>query len=206
MINKVALLKGLVFFVLLLLLTPVTLALSFYGLSVAKADQIAYEQQVLAYQANTDLPPYGANLYAALPEDSPTIDASIKESDARVDIVKGYLSRYNSPLVELSDYIVKVADENEMDFRLIVAIAQQESNLCKRIPPESYNCWGWGIHSRGTLGFESYEQGIRVVSEGVKREYLNKGLTTPFEIMSKYTPLSNGSWARGVELFMAEME
>jgi len=138
-------------------------------------------------------------------ESTPSVSMEIGSSDARVEVVRNYLKRYNSPLVSQADYLVEMADKYELDFRLVTAISQQESNLCKKIPPNTYNCWGWGIHSAGTLGFESYEHGIETVSAGLRREYLNKGFETVEEIMSKYTPLSNGSWAAGVTAFMAEM-
>jgi len=99
-----------------------------------------------------------------------------------------------------------MADKYGLDFRLTTAIAQQESNLCKKTPAETYNCWGWGIHSKGTLGFEDYPHGIETVSRGLRKEYLDKGYLTVEDIMSKYTPLSNGSWAMGVSTFMAEMQ
>jgi len=83
---------------------------------------------------------------------------------------------------------------------------RKESNLCKIIPPETYNCWGWGIHSKGTLGFSSFEEGIETVSQGLKKTTSTKDFRTIEEIMSKYTPLSNGSWAEGVNQFMQEME
>ena len=102
--------------------------------------------------------------------------------------------------------IVETSDRYGLDYRLTTAIAQQESNLCKKIPPESNNCWGWGIHSRGTLGFASFSEGIDEVSRGIRKKYLDKGFLSIEEIMGKYTPLSNGSWAEGVTKFMAEME
>jgi len=145
-------------------------------------------------------------IFAALPDSSPLTSIKLIPSDARGDIVKNYLEEFNSPLSPYSYYIVNVADEYGIDFRFIPAIARQESNLCKFIPPDTYNCWGWGIHSRGTLGFSSYEEGIKTVTEGLKKDYLDKGYTTPDEIMKKYTPLSDGSWARAVNQFMADME
>jgi hypothetical protein len=186
------------------LLTPIALAVSVFALIFATQSTIAKEPtSVLA--AETSIQP-GANIFAALPDNMPSIESSIGIGDARVEIVRNYLRRYQSPLTHLADYIVKVADEEGIDFRLTTAIAQQESNLCKIIPPDTYNCWGWGIHSRGTLGFSSYEEGIRTVSRGLKKEYIDKGYTTPEEIMSKYTPLSNGSWAFGVDTFMSDMQ
>lgn len=135
------------------------------------------------------------------PEYSITPDVS----DARVEIVRRYLSQYGSVLTPHAEYIVSTSDLYEIDFRLLVAIAQQESNLCKKIPPGSFNCWGWGIHSEGSLGFDSFEQAIKVVASGISSEYVRKGLDTPEKIMSKYTPNSNGSWAMGVSSFMQQM-
>ena len=148
----------------------------------------------------------GIRVYASLPSVFPTVDGTIETGDARPELVREYLNRYGSVLSPLSPLIVEIADRYSLDYRLVTAIAQQESNLCKLIPPGSFNCWGWGIHSQGTLGFSSYEQGIETVSKGLKEEYIDKGFVTIEEIMSKYTPLSNGSWALGVSTFMGEME
>jgi hypothetical protein len=136
----------------------------------------------------------------------PTVNGYATVGDARIEIVKQYLNSYESPLEPYADQIVESSDRWGLDYRLTTAIAQKESNLCKRIPPESNNCWGWGIHSQGTLGFSSFSEGIEEVSRGIRKEYLDKGFATIEEIMGKYTPLSNGSWAEGVNKFMAEME
>lgn len=185
-------------------LTPIALVVSVFSLVFVSSRALPVESAVLA--AETKSTHAGANIFAALPDSMPSIESSIGAGDARVEIIRSYLDKYNSPMVDQAEYIVKIADENELDFRLITAIAQQESNLCKRIPEGTYNCWGWGIHSRGTLGFRSFEEGIKIVSEGIKREYINKGYTTPEEIMSKYTPMSEGSWAHGVNTFLEDME
>ena len=143
--------------------------------------------------------------YAALPASVSEIQANVLSADARPATIEAYLSAYNSPMVGLGEFIVKTADKHEIDPYLIVAIAQQESNLCKIIPDDSHNCWGWGIHSEGTLKFESYEQAAQAVIRGLKENYLDKGYNSPQEIMGKYTPQSNGSWANGVTQFMAEL-
>ena len=126
--------------------------------------------------------------------------------DARPVIIKRYLEKYKSPLAPYSDLIYQVSKDYGFEYYWIVAIAQQESNLCKKAPEDSHNCWGYGIHKRGTLKFENYELAIRSYAEYLKREYFDKGLTTPEEIMSKYCPSSNGSWAKGVWQFINEME
>ncbi|MCD6226067.1 hypothetical protein J7J95_03265 [bacterium] len=146
-------------------------------------------------------------LYANLAKkEAPRWQAKVVFGDARPILIRQYLEYYHSPLLPYADFIFAVSQMYGLDYRLLVAIAQQESNLCKKIPPESHNCWGWGIHSRGTLKFSSYPEAIEAVARGLKEEYIDKGLTTPEQIMKKYTPLSNGSWAAGVRQFMEEIE
>ena len=133
----------------------------------------------------------------------------VEYSDARATLIARFLERYQSPLKpydHFGEFFVKLADTNGMDFRLLPAIAMQESNLCKVIPQGSYNCLGFGIHSRGTLTFESYEANFERAARELKANYLDKGLTTPELIMTKYTPGSNGSWADSVNQWMREME
>lgn len=183
---------------------PITILVSLFALtSFSKANS---EKETINLSYHRQLADAGAKVFASFPDTLPSISGEVEGKDARAEIVRQYLALFNSPLLPYADYVVSDADKYGLDFRLTTAIAQQESNLCKIIPPSSNNCWGWGIHSQGTLGFSSYEEGIDAVSKGLKEEYLDKGYKTIEEIMSKYTPLSNGSWAAGVEKFMGEME
>ncbi len=148
----------------------------------------------------------GISVYASLPANVPSITGKIGVGDARPQIIKQYLAYFDSPLTPYADEIVQMADKYGIDFRFIPAIAQQESNLCRVIPPGSYNCWGWGITSVSSLGFDSFSDGIETVTKGLKNNYIDEGLTTPAAIMTKYTPQSNGSWANGVSEFMSLMK
>lgn len=197
--------KNLVLSVLFFVLTPVTLGVSLFSLySLQKNNDVKHEVSI--DQNLIVSPQSGIRVFASLPVEAPKISDQIGASDARPEIIKKYLIKYNSPLYPHANLIVETADKYSLDFRLITAIAQQESNLCKIIPPGGYNCWGWGITGSSTLGFDSFEHGIEIVSEGLRRLYLNKGYKTVEEIMSKYTPLSNGSWAYGVSQFMDNMQ
>ena len=191
-----------------LFLTPITLGTSVFSLvTLSSETQDETKAEVLGVRNDFSKDtPSGVSLYASLPQSVPQISFEAQELDARVEIVSQYLNRYNSPLGPYAKHLVDMADKYDIDFRLVAAIAQKESNLCKIIPPDSYNCWGWGIHSRGTLHFSSFEEGIEIVSRGLKEDYLDRGYRTVEEIMSKYTPLSNGSWAEGVTQFMEEMQ
>ncbi len=126
--------------------------------------------------------------------------------DARPEIIRRYLEKYKSPLASYSELIFQLSETYGFEYYWIVAIAQQESNLCKKIPEGSHNCWGYGIHSSGTLKFENYELALNSFAEYLKRQYFDKGLNTPELIMNKYCPHSNGSWAFGVQQFINEME
>jgi hypothetical protein len=183
-------------------ITPLVIAVSLFSLFTLRSPS---GHSII--QSNLiDSPKSGVKVYASLPSFMPTVSGYATSQDARTEIVRQYLKSYESPLEPYADHIVQAADNYGLDYRLTTAIAQKESNLCKKIPPDSNNCWGWGIHSRGTLGFSSFSEGIDEVSKGIRKEYLDKGFHTIEEIMSKYTPLSNGSWAEGVNKFMAEME
>jgi hypothetical protein len=127
-------------------------------------------------------------------------------SDGRGAKLKAFFRKYNSPLYDVADHIVAEADRNGFDYRLLAAIAMQESTLCKFIPEDSYNCWGWGIYGDTVTKFSSYEEAITVISEGIKEHYIDHGLVTASAIMAKYTPPSKGSWATGVNTVLKWLE
>lgn len=132
------------------------------------------------------------------------IDDTVR--DRRVAVLKAFFRKYDSPLYDHADFIVKVSDEYGLDYRLIPAISMQESTACKFIPHNSYNCWGWGIYGNKITRFNSYPEAIETIAKGLKKNYIDKGLTSPEQIMAKYTPSSNGSWARGVGHVLGVLE
>lgn len=135
-----------------------------------------------------------------------SIESDVKLIDGRAAKLRRYLRSINSPLFDYSDLLVEEADKFGYDYRLLVAISLQESTGCRFIPENSYNCWGWGIYGDTVTGFASYDEAIRTVSAGIKKNYLDKGLITTEQIMKKYTPGSNGSWAWAVRYFFHRIE
>jgi len=133
----------------------------------------------------------------------------IESEDARAQLIAQFLERHKSPMQPYDFYgkkLVEIADRYQIDFRLLPAIAMQESNLCKNQNPGApKNCLGFGIHKSGTLDFDSYEAGFERAGRELKAYYIDKGLLTVEQIESKYTPSSNGSWANSVNQWMAEM-
>lgn len=139
----------------------------------------------------------------------PQINVGLQTGDNRAQIIKKYLSDYESPLLPFAQNVVTVSDKYQVDPYLIVSIAQQESNLCKAIPPNSHNCWGYGIYADKVIKFSDYPEALETVVSGIRANYLDKGLKTPEEIMQKYTPPSvdlGGPWARGVSQFMSDLD
>lgn len=143
--------------------------------------------------------------YAALPTNGNLFEGSIESEDGRVEMVRQFLARYGSPLEPYAEHIVKMAEKYGIDHRLIPAIAMQETNLCKKARPESYNCWGFGVYGSKYLHFDSYEHGIEIVTKTLAEKYKDNGLVTAEQIMTIYTPSSNGSWAYSVNHFMDQL-
>lgn len=185
-----------------MLTLPLTLVLSVFTLKEigATPNLINPSGQVLA--ASTQ-----STLFSDLPDLH--ITSSFTGSDSRPILIANYLARYDSVLEPYAKEIVTVSDKYDLDYRLLVAIAQQESNLCKKIPENSFNCWGFGIYGDKVTRFDNYSQAFEIIAKTLKKNYIDQGLDTPEKIMVKYTPPSielGGPWARGVSQFLAEME
>ena len=187
---------------------PITLLTIFTSLrmyeQLVRTKDLESLVKVQARQVLSSQTPFLA--YAAIPQASTTIKTAVQIEDARPVMIDQYLTRYDSPLAGYGQFIVQAAERYDVDPYLFIAIAQQESNLGKKMPSsDCYNAWGYGIHSRGTLCFTSWEEGIETVLKGLSNKYLERGLTDPEDIMRTYTPFSNGSWASGVDQFIEEL-
>ena len=145
--------------------------------------------------------------YAALPAVLGGQNSAIIAGDARPFILEKFIKKYHpsSPLLPYTHFIVDASDRYNLHFALMVAIAMQESNLCKVIPENSRNCWGLGIYGDKIWHFENYEDAIENVAKTLSK-YATKGRLQPEEIMQLYTPSSNGTWSFAVRKFMDEMQ
>ena len=122
------------------------------------------------------------------------------------EAVRQFLGKHHSPLSEHADYIVDVSQTYGIDYRIIPAIAMQESNLCKKAPADSYNCWGYGIYGGKVTKFSNYKEGIERVAFTLSQSYIKQGYSTIEQIMSKYTPRNTNNWVLGVTHFMSQIE
>jgi len=191
---------SLIFFI----FAPLTLSVSLFGLwqinHTKQLNQLLVSQTGKVLGARTPL-----ELYSALPSAISSISQAITTGDARPVIIRQYLEKNNSPMAPYANALFQASEKYELDYRLITAIAQCESNLCKKSPVGSYNCWGF---ENGDTRFYSWEHAFERVAKTLKEDYIDEGLVTPDEIMPKYAPPSvekGGPWAKCVNQFLEEL-
>lgn len=127
-----------------------------------------------------------------------------KIDDIRPYLVSKFLN--GTPLEPYSQLIVEVSDKYGIDYRFIPAIAMKESQGGSAINQSTHNAWGW---ENGRTNFASWESAIDIVGRTLKAKYIDRGLTTPDEIMAIYAPpqlLTGGKWAKDVNQFFSQME
>ena len=131
------------------------------------------------------------------------LTAEVKlEEDNRAENLYAYLKSKNSPLADLAETFVEVADEYELDYRFLPAIAGIESNFGKVQLENSYNPFGWG---GGYIYFESFEEAIKTVGFELYERCVKLGADTPVEIGPSYCPPNYLRWISAVEGFMEEI-
>lgn len=144
--------------------------------------------------------------YAALPPADISFTAVIEEKESEVEIVRQFLAKHNSELEPYATDLVAAAKRYDLDFRLLPAIAMQESTACRRIPENSNNCWGWGIYGGKVTRFNNYPEAIETISKALSTKYRDHGLVTVKEVGRRYNPSNTNNWAENVTHFMSEMQ
>jgi hypothetical protein len=122
--------------------------------------------------------------------------------DYRVENLRNFLSKFNSPLSAYAEDFVAYADMYGLDYRLIPAISGVESTFGKRIPKNSYNAYGW---ANGDYYFTSWPDSISHVAETLKTKYINKGAPTISKIARRYAPPSS-TWGEKVSYFIGKID
>ncbi len=133
--------------------------------------------------------------------------ASDTTNDTRVRRLRMFLESYDSPLAADAATFVAEADKYNLDWKLVAAIAGVESTFGKQIPTGSYNSWGWGVFTGAADGvhFKDWAQGIAVVSEGLRKNYIDRGARDIYDMGWIYA--ANGdSWASHVRYFIDKLE
>jgi len=124
------------------------------------------------------------------------------QPDMRVQKLEAFLSKYNSPLAPYAQDFITLADQYQIDWKLVPAITGVESTFGKQIPYNSYNAYGW---ANGNYAFKSWEDSIAIVTKALKEKYYNRGLNNPYKIGPVYAPPSP-FWGGKVNHFMDEIK
>lgn len=127
------------------------------------------------------------------------------EKDNRAEILQSYFESYNSPLAEYAQIFIDEADRNNLDWRLVAAIAGGESTFGHAIPPYSFNAWGYGVYGNNVRRFMSWDDGIATVSKAIRTDYLyDSPETNVYQIGAKYA--ADPNWPAKTLRFMNEIE
>ena len=157
---------------------------------------------VFAFQLNTGSA--NADTLASGSSAKIELNSNVQAWDTRVTILQNFLSQYNSPLKEYAPQFVKYADEYNIDWRMVAAISGVESTFGQQVPYGTYNGWGWGIYGTNMIYFNSWNDGIKTVSQGLRENYINKwGATNVYEIGRLYA--ASPTLASRVDYFMGKI-
>ncbi len=129
-------------------------------------------------------------------------EASTPSYDFRVENLRNFFNKFNSPLAPYAQDFVNYADINGLDYRLVPSISGVESTFGKQIPYESYNAYGW---VNGDYNFKSWPDSINIVSTTLKNNYIDKGASTIMQIARRYAPPST-TWGSHVTYFVGKID
>lgn len=140
--------------------------------------------------------PAAAQVSSAVPKNTQVM------ADKRANILRQFLAKYDSPLVDNAEDFVEAADFYGLDWRMLPAIAGIESTFGKQMIQGTYNAYGWG---GGTIRFKSWSDGIWTISGAIKEKYVDKGADNIYKIGRIYCP-PNPQWPYKVQSFMDKIE
>lgn len=149
--------KNLVRFVHSLVLLPmITASFPFSGIKSIEDTQGLLVKKVNIEVGNSEISNNIDDLLASVSED-------VKK--ARAEAIDAYFKEREMPLSGTGAKMVEEAIKNEIDWRLVPAIAVREStggkHECKRVPN---NPFGWGSCK---IGFKSYDEAIETVAKNL---------------------------------------
>ncbi len=126
-----------------------------------------------------------------------------KTLDPRAVILRDYFAKYNSPLQNYSQDFIEAADKYQVDWKLVPSIAGVESTFGQAIPG-GYNDWGWGVYGDQAIYFKTQKDGIYTVTAAMRTNYLDKGLTNPYQMNGSYA--ASSAWGGHVAYFIADLD
>lgn len=177
--------KKLIRFVQSLILLPITTAsIPFADIPKEASGIISKSQVVLLQKLNRETD--------GLLAFNQAIDQEVQIKKIKADSIDAYFGKYQMPLEGTGMKMVEEAEKNNIDWRLLPAIAVREStggiHACKKV---KYNPFGWGSCK---IGFNSFDHAIEIVGKNLGGNNPNTahhyGDKNTKEILQKYNPPS----------------
>lgn len=134
----------------------------------------------------------------------------LKLTDYRALVFEKYIEMNNSPLQGLGqDFIIACKKYNApKDCTVVLAIAKAETDLCN-YPPSQFqqNCWGFGGSGENRYIFNSYKEGIDLVTERLVNSYGLEYMIDPDAMEMTFCGQrpSCEEWGERVQQFMDEL-
>ena len=128
-----------------------------------------------------------------------------QKTDNRIQTLRAYLQKHNSPLDTYADVLVYQADLNSIPWDLLVAMSGTESTFGLEVPLNCNNAWGFGIYGDQRLCFNSYPEAIGIISKAIRHDYIDKwGAKDVYDIGKNYA--SSPAWGIHTDNFMHQIE
>ena len=193
--------KKLIRFVESFLLLPVmTIGMPIGNLSKDSVNLVLTPQSVLTQKLNTGT----SNLLTL----NQVVDKEAQILKLKADAIDAYFKEHDMPLEGMGIKMAKEAEVNNLDWRLLAAIAVREStggkNDCRKV---DNNPFGWGSCK---IGFNSLDEAVETVAQNLggnnpstAKHYDNK---TTEEILKTYNPPSVvKNYAKQVKFIMDDI-
>lgn len=141
---------------------------------------------------------------------TPQVMAAEVKTDYRIETLKNFLEKYHSNMASSAEVFIKEADKNNLDWRLLPAIAGAESTFGKFTPPcASYNPFGWTSTTSpcGYWRFENFDDAIRHVAQKISTNATYNNFRNTRQIKDLSIPYNGGNenWIKTVNFFMNEL-
>ena len=135
-----------------------------------------------------------------------------QETDNRGEALDALFAVYDSRWEDLGKEFVEVADNYDLDWRLLPAIAGTESSFGKNTPScAPRNPFGWTSTTSpcGYYRFNSWEDAIETVAQKIAhgKAYTRYQQTGEIhELAHAYNPLNTQKWERDINFFIGAIE
>ncbi|PIR97550.1 MAG: hypothetical protein COT91_00790 [Candidatus Doudnabacteria bacterium CG10_big_fil_rev_8_21_14_0_10_41_10] len=160
---------------------------SFFGISFWHVSQANlswnYEQQSEFQKIRA----YTLARYSQLP---------VKQVDPKTEEIRTFLAERKSPLVEYAGEIARMDN-----WKLILGIAQAESNLCKKT--DKNNCWGIGPGK--PFVYDDIKSSLYHADYLIEK-YGEQGMTQPETMVRTYVGYHNPTWIEAIQDVFYDLE